>query len=169
MEKTTEELRKMSSKIYAELMPVSYEANLPMMIRHVQQERDDKVWSMINHVRKDPDSPFLPYMVTCKKFKNTVISIAINPRDIEVMNKVIHQHIDDHSFLRKQFQKFNTLTKREKEVLVAISKGETNQQIADQWSVSKNTVRTQRNSLYKKLDIKHLANIIKYAEAFDLA
>ena len=54
------------------------------------------------------------------------------------------------------------------EVLRLIALGHTNKTIADMLVISDNTVRTHRNRIWKKLDIKHLRDAIKYAEVFEL-
>lgn len=47
------------------------------------------------------------------------------------------------------------LTKREKEIFILLKKGKTNQEIADDLGVSKNTVITILYRAYKKYDIKN--------------
>jgi len=63
----------------------------------------------------------------------------------------------------KKINKINTksellelkdLTQREKEVAILISKGESNQMIADDLSISQNTVKLHISSIFRKLDIK---------------
>lgn len=66
------------------------------------------------------------------------------------------------------WKKFQSLTKREKEILNMLAKGLTNLQIGDQLFLSSNTVRTHRNRIYKKLDIRHFKDVIHYTQAFKL-
>lgn len=62
--------------------------------------------------------------------KKTKTSLGIEPRDIE------------------------PLTEREKEVLVLVSKGKNNQEIADELCVRDVTVKTHLNTIFKKLKVK---------------
>lgn len=55
------------------------------------------------------------------------------------------------------------LSMREREVLRSIAKGMKNQEIANSLSISVHTVRRYTQSIRKKLNIKHLADLIKYA------
>lgn len=55
------------------------------------------------------------------------------------------------------------LTKREKEILTLVVKGLTNQQIADQLSISPRTVDTHRTNIMQKLDIHDVVNLVRYA------
>jgi len=61
------------------------------------------------------------------------------------------------------FDKYQTLTKREKEIFKYILEGYTNNQISDLHFISVNTVRTHRNRIWKKLDIKHLKDCFAYS------
>lgn len=55
------------------------------------------------------------------------------------------------------------LTTRESEILILISNGFTNKQIADKLFISYKTVDTHRTALMKKVDAHNVAGLIKYA------
>lgn len=55
------------------------------------------------------------------------------------------------------------LTKREREIIVLVSQGLTNQQIASRLYISPRTVDTHRTNIMQKLDIHDLANLVRYA------
>ena len=55
------------------------------------------------------------------------------------------------------------LTKREREIIVLVSQGLTNQQIANRLYISPRTVDTHRTNIMQKLDIHDLANLVRYA------
>ncbi len=76
---------------------------------------------------------------------------------------VSNQHEDD-SFM-KQFQ----LTKREIEIIGLIGKSNTNEEIADKLFLSIATVKTHRNNINLKLDIKKPADLVKFAIEHGLA
>ena len=79
-------------------------------------------------------------------------------------------------FFNVDYQKQNTskydqspiITRREKEVLIEIAEGLTNQQIADKLFISITTVSTHRQNLMLKLDANNTALLIKMAAKFDL-
>ncbi len=60
-------------------------------------------------------------------------------------------------------EKFETLTDREREVLQLIAEGNTNQEIAQIISRSKETVRTHRANIMKKLEIHSVPGLVKFA------
>jgi two-component system response regulator NreC len=58
---------------------------------------------------------------------------------------------------------FDHLTDREREVLILVAEGYTNQQIADMLHVSPKTVDGHRSSLMSKLDLHDRTEVVKYA------
>ncbi|MDE0472035.1 MAG: LuxR C-terminal-related transcriptional regulator, partial [Ekhidna sp.] len=58
--------------------------------------------------------------------------------------------------------RYHTLTVREKQVLSLICRGLTNQKIATLLSLSRNTVRTHRNHIWKKLAVRHCRDALAY-------
>ena len=75
--------------------------------------------------------------------------------------------LDQNNFMKNNIDKYSKLTKREQETLKLIVKGCTNVQIAEKMNVSSNTIRTHRNRVWQKLEIKHLIDCFKYACFFN--
>jgi len=75
--------------------------------------------------------------------------------------------LDQNNFIKNNIDKYSSLTKREKETLKLIVKGHTNVQIAEKMQVSPHTIRTHRNRIWQKLEIKHLIECLKYACFFN--
>jgi DNA-binding CsgD family transcriptional regulator len=61
--------------------------------------------------------------------------------------------IKQNNFMKKNIEKYSSLTPREKETFKLIIKGNTNEQISDVMHISPHTIRTHRNRIWKKLDI----------------
>jgi DNA-binding NarL/FixJ family response regulator len=61
-----------------------------------------------------------------------------------------------------------TLTRREKEILILIAEGKTNNEIAEKLFVSHYTVDTHRKNLLIKFDVGNTAQLIKLASGFGL-
>lgn len=55
------------------------------------------------------------------------------------------------------------LTKRESEIVTLITKGLTSKQIAEQLCLSINTVESHRKSVFRKLKVRHCAQLVHYA------
>ncbi|GAK76024.1 hypothetical protein JCM19314_3550 [Nonlabens ulvanivorans] len=67
-----------------------------------------------------------------------------------------------------QWQRFQTLTKREKEIIKLIAKGKSNQEISEILIISKHSVHTHRKNIYRKLDVSKNAEIVKISLALEL-
>ena len=116
-----------------------------------------------------------------KKAYNHVITVTKVVKDLEGLITVslradefhssigqISSLIKIDSFYTKHYEKFQSLTNREREILRLIASGHTNKSIGDFLSISEHTVRTHRNRIWKKLDIRYLGDAIRYAEVFEL-
>jgi DNA-binding NarL/FixJ family response regulator len=62
-----------------------------------------------------------------------------------------------------EFDQNDTLTSREKEVLILLAEGKKSQEIANALFISVNTVRRHRYNIMEKLNINNLADLVKYA------
>jgi DNA-binding NarL/FixJ family response regulator len=60
------------------------------------------------------------------------------------------------------------LSERENEIIILISEGLTNEQIADQLFLSKHTINTHRKNIMSKLGVKNTAGIVMYAVKMNL-
>ncbi|RFS14622.1 response regulator transcription factor [Emticicia sp. C21] len=76
----------------------------------------------------------------------------------EVLSSLTHE--EEENIIELQHQ---TLTERELEVLVLIAQEYSSQQIANKLFISLNTVESHRKNIFRKLDIKNLAGVIRYA------
>lgn len=63
----------------------------------------------------------------------------------------------------KRVDSYEHLTDREREVLILVAEGYTNQQMADMLHVSPKTVDGHRTSLMSKLDLHDRTEVVKYA------
>jgi len=57
-------------------------------------------------------------------------------------------------------QLLQSLTKREREIALAVSEGKTNRQVADLLTISEVTVKTHLTSIYKKLDVRDRVSLL---------
>ncbi len=62
-----------------------------------------------------------------------------------------------------QTETYDTLTKREREVLGLVAQGHTSAEIADRWVVSRRTVEAHRSNMMRKLHLKTQADVIRFA------
>ncbi len=68
----------------------------------------------------------------------------------------------------EQVNNFNSLTEREKDVLLLVTQGESNKSIADKLSVSQITVKSHMNSIFKKINVKNRTQAVLLAMQMNL-
>ena len=66
------------------------------------------------------------------------------------------------------WQRFQTLTKREKEIMKLISNGKDSREISEVLILSIHSVATHRRNIFKKLDVQKTAQLVKYSLALEL-
>lgn len=109
------------------------------------------------------------YFSVKKRFNDTLILTISNPvHTLGETHRQIEKVLEENLFLRKNLPKLNSLTKREKEIIHLIARGQTSQQISEQLFISIHTVRTHRKNIWQKLEIKSYAELFKFAGEFDL-
>jgi RNA polymerase sigma factor (sigma-70 family) len=104
----------------------------------------------------------------CKAFKAGAVDFLTKPIDehllLNSLQKAIQQNIEDHkrSVKVQAIQdRLNSLTSREQEVLKMVVDGLPNKTIAQRLDISTRTVETHRASLFDKLKVNSLAELVK--------
>ncbi len=99
---------------------------------------------------------------------NSIIKIKRPSQDIRSTLLSIGHVIEENNFLKSNISKYSKLTKREKEIMVIFSKGFRQQEVADRLFISIETLRTHWKNIKRKLNIKSIADVSKYVNAFDM-
>ena len=79
-----------------------------------------------------------------------------------ISEKVIEGYLEEKRIIKTK-SAWDTLTKREREILKLIAEGYKNKEIADYLFVSLKTVEKHRTNLMKKLDIHNVASLTAFA------
>lgn len=95
-----------------------------------------------------------------------VTSHAIEP-DHELTNKV-SRLLDQNNFLKKNYNLYAKLSKRERQLLKMIVLGKSSAEIAQELFISVTTVETHRRNIKQKLKTSTSYELTQYAQAFDL-
>lgn len=106
-----------------------------------------------------------------KNSDETLKKIVVFTYDVELLGtciEKIYQVIEELDFLKKNYGKASLLTKREIEIILLLAAGKTSIEIGNVLFISNHTVNAHRKNIYKKLEIKTVADIMKYASIFDL-
>ena len=68
-----------------------------------------------------------------------------------------------HNVTISENNQFNSLTRREKDVLLLVAKGENNKSIADKLVLSEVTVKSHLSSIFKKLNVTNRTQLVLLA------
>lgn len=93
---------------------------------------------------------------------NLSLNSSMLPNSFNGLEKIFKELIPFEQKNSLHFLRYQTLTKREKLVFELICKGKSNKQIAEILFNSHHTIRTHRNRIWKKLEIKHFSDCFKY-------
>ena len=88
--------------------------------------------------------------------------------DYSLLSRKFRRLVDEYKFMVKHSERFYQLTDREVEILKLLAQGHNNPKIAKTLFISRRTVEQHRKHINRKLKIKSFADILKYAQAFDL-
>jgi len=140
------------------------------LLKFAQLNDYTSTFSFFEKIRYTSKHNFKLYCTDIKVLKGNQELICItNPVDkLEYTAKKIKAILAENKFFDKNFQKFMSLTKREKEILALVAKGYKNSDIGEQLFISNATIKTHRQHINKKLNVKHIAGLIKYAGTFRL-
>jgi len=100
--------------------------------------------------------------------KNATREELIEAIDTVVAGHTFLSHEAANTVKKNEDSKIPLITRREKEVLILIADGLTNNQIAEKLFISSTTVDTHRKNLLSKFEVKNTANLIRLAAQFQL-
>lgn len=124
------------------------------------------MYSNVAHVAEALRSGAMAYVVKEEGIRELVTAVRAAAQDHLYLAPQLDQSAIDEYLERStgvQADPYDTLTPREREVLVLVAKGYTSAEIADRWVVSRRTVESHRSHMMRKLHFKTQADIIRFA------
>jgi len=140
------------------------------ILRFVEMNDKNSVHGLFQKVRFNPSRDY-EWMYTSSKIFDDgthVFSYSSPIGNIEAHNTFLLRHLEDNLFLRKNFTKFQSLNKREKQVLKLIAIGMSTNHIAQKLCLSPHTVSTHRKNIKRKLDFKSIMDWEHFVHVFAL-
>lgn len=174
---TSEELNQLGEKYFTEFFePTEIVQIFKMATELIQSGDGTRVNSFYQQVRPNKNTPFEWYHMTTKLIsdKNApgafqkMIMIGNRVNDMTGVACKMNRLLEENAFATKHYSLFARLTKREKEILGQLALGLKNKDIAEQNFISEATVEQHRKNIKQKLGVKSLAELIRFALAFDL-
>jgi len=109
--------------------------------------------------------------MSVRAMKAGAIDFLTKPFEDQELLDAIQQAIKQHNHIRIKENEINdisrrvqTLTSREREVLVLVISGMLNKQIAGDLKLSENTVKTHRARLMRKMEVESFAELVRTSE-----
>ena len=119
--------------------------------------------------RGAPADEFNLYFTVFRSFNESqCLGITVPVSNVNNIANRLNELLDEHDFLKKNFERFTLLTKQEKKILQLLATGSNNPEISEKLSISRRTVENHRKSINKKLEIKNFAHLMRFAKAFNL-
>jgi DNA-binding CsgD family transcriptional regulator len=171
-----EELRSMGTEYHSRYFnPEDQKDYGPKIMGLLEKNMDDELISYFQQVRPGQHSDWKWYLTGSMVFHRDesgrpvyMISLAVPVDAQHHIAAKAQRLLEENNFLRKNHHIFDSLTKREKEILRMIAMGCSSAEIGKKLHISSTTASTHRKNIKKKLQAKNNYELTKYAQAFDL-
>lgn len=141
----------------AQKMVRQHDADLPVILMSAQQDA-----RKVNEAWRDGAKNFLFKPFTPKELLDAIKdALQSRPRSLPPISTALLRNPDLD-------QRVNTLTHRQRQVLVLLARGMTHDQIAERIGISPRTVKLHRVALMQRLQCKHLTDLVRVHDAFRL-
>ncbi len=123
------------------------------------KHRKDYEWIYIASklIREHPNEP-----------ANKRLLVAVPVKLMGSLNQKFSRVLDENMYMKKNFNRFAALTKREKQILSLVALGKESAEIAGMLFISRHTVEQHRKNIARKVEHRNFAELIRFALAFDL-
>jgi DNA-binding CsgD family transcriptional regulator len=173
---TLEQLKAMGENYHTYFFnPEDARDYVPKIFALLERNNDDECVSFFQQVRSSPQHDWEWYLSATRIFLRDddgrpvlTITTATPVDSHHQISTKAQRLLDENNFLRHNHKVFDTLTKREKEILKLIAMGLSSAEIAAQLHLSEATVNTHRKNVKSKLNAKTNYDITRFAQAFDL-
>jgi DNA-binding CsgD family transcriptional regulator len=170
-----EELRELGPEYFLLFFPPEEMRWIKNELMNFAKQRDySKVYSFFQRARPDEKSEYKWYFTSSRLYPSDneelpkLFHVAIEVNTLNYAGRKISHFCESDEYLRENYQRFNLLSKREKEIIKLIVEGRCTCDIADSLFISRHTVNNHRKNIIAKLDIKSLCQLTKFALEFEL-
>jgi DNA-binding CsgD family transcriptional regulator len=116
----------------------------------------------------DKNIPFKLFYTSSKIYRsqNAFISFT-QPLHLLQNDSFLKEIVEERFvFFNKNYYKYQSLTKREQQLLGFIADGDNNKTISEKLCISLHTVKTHRKNICRKLDTGRLTDLLRFAHVF---
>ncbi len=172
---TLDELKEMGSSYHSRFFnEVDTEFYRPRVEEFINRNDPEQIITLFQQVRKNEAEPYSWYLSSMRILLQDeagqpylVITHAtpIEP-ELHIVPKVT-KLLEDRALYRDNISRYQSLSKRERDVLALLAEAKTNKQISEALYISINTVETHKKSLKLKLEAATTSELIRLARAFE--
>ncbi|MGK2860594.1 MAG: response regulator transcription factor [Chitinophagaceae bacterium] len=151
------------------------EVILPRYLEIYKKQDTTAVYNFVHRAKPIRDRYYKWYFASAKlqqmpgKKKSDKLLVIVNEvKSAGDMAKKISHVLDESEWMKKNFRKFCTLTRREKDIISLLANGKSGTEISEKLLISRLTVNTHRRNIIAKLETKNFAELYKFATGFGL-
>jgi len=142
------------------------------LISYLHRNDPQTLFSFYQRVKTGKKGDYEWYFTTTRIYNNMdpnlLIHLALPAEALaQASNRCLYL-ADQNAYCVAHFHLFNALSKREKEIISLIAEGKSSHYISDILFISIHTVNNHRKNIIHKLNIKSLAELVRFAVLFGL-
>ncbi|MCY2686720.1 LuxR C-terminal-related transcriptional regulator [Salinimicrobium sp. TH3] len=145
-------------------------------LRKLLEKKDpDETFTFFQQVRFKDRKDWVWHIASVRIFHQApdgtpthIVTAAIPINRMKHIENKAERLLKENMFFKENLSKYLCLGKRAKEVLRLVALGKSSAEIAEELSISIDTVHTHRKNIKKKLEISSSFEFTEYARAYDL-
>ncbi|MBE5318741.1 hypothetical protein IM793_06225 [Pedobacter sp. MR2016-19] len=173
--KDSDALREMGPEYFLRFFPLEEMLNLKRNLVAFGQQNDFSLsHSFFQRVRADFNADYNWYLTSSRLTPETIssaatlIHVSVPLSGIDGLSLAMRNVLGMEAQYAKDFQKFSSLTRREKELIVLMVNGKSSLEIAYLLHRSIHTINSHRKNIFKKLSFSSLAQLTRFAICYHL-
>lgn len=176
LKRSKEELNSLGPAYFDMFFPPEEINSIKVQIKKFLLAGDQSaIFSFFQRVRPNESSDYKWYLSNIRLYTPQssgenlkLVNVAVEVNNISYASKKINSICEQNEFAQKNYFKYISLTKREKEIITLIASGYNSRSISDTLFISLHTVNNHRKNIWGKLSIKTITDLLKFAAAFSL-
>ncbi|HEU0112184.1 MAG TPA: helix-turn-helix transcriptional regulator [Flavisolibacter sp.] len=148
---------------------------VPKILGLIERNNSDELVSYFQQVRTAHNEDWVWHLSSTKIFLRNkdgkpllTITMAVKVETEHPMASKVGRLLEEYNFLQRHIEIFETLTRREKEILKMMALGINSCEIAEKLHISEATANTHRRNIRNKIQAQNIYDITRFAQAFDL-
>ncbi len=144
---------------------------LHQLHEHVHKARRKASFIAFHRLRL-PDSDPLPWYLCHTRLLDAsqqMELLYVDLRSSTFWARKARRLLDEQLYVLEHIECYRKLSEREREVVTLVARGKNNPTIAGELGIARRTVETHRKNIYRKLKVRSVPELVRFALAFELA